>query len=63
MSQSRSERMKKYWKECQECHYSDGKKVHKRICYDCGECRTRDGTKEGRRCYSEIYENYGVKAY
>ena len=41
---------KKYWRESQSCHYLNGNKQHKRICYDCGEC-----TREGKRLYSELY--------
>ena len=48
--------MKKYWSECNNCDiYHNGKKVHKRQCYDCGEGRTMDG----KRLFSEIY---GIEA-
>ena len=47
--------MKKYWSECQNCHiYHNGKKVHKRHCFDCGE-----GTIDGKPLFSEIY---GIEA-
>ena len=53
---SRSTSMKKYWSECNNCDiYHNGKKVHKRQCYDCGEGRTMDG----KRLFSEIY---GIEA-
>lgn len=42
--------MKKYWDECENCHYKDGKKVHKIECYYCREC-----TREGKPLFSEKY--------
>jgi hypothetical protein len=47
-----SKRMKEYWKEAQSCsYYKNGKKVHKRVCYDCRECLS-----DGKPLYSEIYD-------